>query len=90
MKKRLLVILLLANSVAFAGIRLQDGDLIMEGDNYVKLSKLGSPAGERSYMTTDPNTGNYAKAFEYTYKREDGYYTVTVINGKITEISWSR
>ena len=66
MKKRLLVILLLAHSLAFAGIRLPDGDLITEGDSYVKLSKLGSPVGERSYMTTDQSTGNYAKAFEYT------------------------
>lgn len=88
--KKLLAFLLLFHAVAFAGIRTKDGDIIMEGDTYAKLAKLGSSVAERSYLTTDQSTGSTVKAFEYTYNRDGGYYTVTVINGKISEISWGR
>ena len=87
--KTLLALLVLANSAAFAGIRLSDGDLLMEGDSYLKLSKLGKPAGVQSYDVGDKYTG-FVKVYEYSYEKDGGIYVVTVVNGKVTNITWSR
>jgi hypothetical protein len=90
MKKFLALLLFLPTLAAAGGIRLPNGKLIVEGDPFSKLSQLGRAVAERSYQTTDPETGRNTVAYEYHYPEGGGYNIVTVINGKIAAINWTR
>ena len=94
MKKLILALVLLTSTAVFAATDTRairtSTDLVSVGDSpNSMIQKLGRPEASNEYTTRDRN-GKRLFVVDYYYTINNLKYTITVIDGRISNISWER
>ena len=94
MKKLILAAMLLTSTAVFAATDTRairtSNDIVSLGDSQNSMiQKLGRPEAKNEYTTRDRN-GKLLFVIDYNYTIGNLKYTITVVEGRITNMSWER
>ena len=94
MKKLILAAMLLTSTAVFAATDTRairtSTDVVSVGDSpNSMIQKLGRPEASNEYTTRDRN-GKRLFVVDYYYTIGNLKYTITVVEGRITNMSWER